>query len=153
MYVIIEYLLNNGAYSSILSNTNSTIAAIDSASVQLAGEHMVSGGSSPSREVQEIMALTTNLDLNAQSGNDLMDWPKPPEIPNCSTESNITKTLQNSELQNAENIYHSLTPISVASVDLQTIDKRIKTILGNLQQFVIQFLISTYLFIHFVRNK
>lgn len=94
-------------------------------------ENMVSGGSSPSREVQEIMALT-NFDKNAQNGNEIMDWPKAPEMPICAVANNniaskqgqgqgqgqcpTTKgqgqgqpVVQSMELQNAANlIYHSM---------------------------------------------
>lgn len=93
---------------------------------------MVSGGSSPSREVQEIMALT-NFDKSSQNGGDLMDWPKPPEMSIGPTVSRSNSKMQkSSELQNAANlIYHSMPSNSISSSDLTGMDKKLQELLGK----------------------
>lgn len=99
-------------------------------------ENMVSGGSSPSREVQEIMALT-NFDKNSQIGDDLMDWPKPPEMPICTVASNSASIQgQSMELANAANlIYHSMASNSMPSSDMTAIENRLQDLIGKYSEY------------------
>lgn len=108
---------------------------------------MVSGGSSPSREVQEIMALT-NFDKNSQDEDELMNWPKPPEMSIAPTVSRSnSKTQKPSNLQNAANlICHSMPSNSVSSSDLTELDKKLQELLGKGDELIIINVIFRILF-------